>query len=75
VGKRRSIGLGAALSGLIGILILAGMVYVLVAAGITGDRGKGEPEKSVTSIAPVDSFDPDGGAVAASLLRPRARWL
>jgi cytochrome c5 len=67
VGKRRSIGLGAVLSGLIGISILVAMVYVLVAAGITGDRGKDEPGKSVTLIFPEDSVAPDGGAVGASL--------
>jgi len=66
VGKRRSIGLGAVSSGLIGILVLAGMLYVLVAAGITGDRGKGQPEKLVASIVPEDSLDSAGWAVEVS---------
>ncbi len=65
MGKRRSIGLGAALSGLIGISILVAMVYVLVAAGITGNRGKRESMMPESSIVLVDSLGPSGGVEAA----------
>jgi len=53
------------LFGLIGISILVAMVYVLVAAGITGDRGKREPEMPASSIALMDSLAP-GGEVEAT---------
>jgi cytochrome c5 len=53
------------LSGLIGISILVAMVYVLVAAGITGNRGKRESMMPESSIVLVDSLGPSGGVEAA----------